>query len=197
MTQVKFINHKSESIDYWIEEIDYMKKLKIGFFALSFVLFLLILQFSVLYLNVDGKQRDSFDTLLITAVADAYEDDDGFATAKDITINTVQDRTVFPIADQDYAKFELDSFYVVTIETSGVTGDTRLWLYDQNEDLVTFDDDSGTNLFSKIEIIPDSSPKPDYLKPGTYYIRVDDFANDEEIENYTLSLSATNIDPYG
>ncbi|MHA2256056.1 MAG: hypothetical protein ACXAAM_08295, partial [Candidatus Heimdallarchaeaceae archaeon] len=119
----------------------------------------------------------------MNALPDTYEDDNDFSTAKDILVNTVQNRSISAVDDVDYAKFVLDTYAYLEIETNGTYGDTRLWLFTEIETQLFSDDDSGLNLFSLIVADP--------LPPGIYYIKVDEFGNDEEIANYTLSLTAT------
>jgi hypothetical protein len=119
----------------------------------------------------------------LNALPDTYEDDNDFSTAKDILVNTVQNRSISAVDDVDYAKFVLDTYAYLEIETNGTYGDTRLWLFTETETQLISDDDSGLNLFSLIVADP--------LPPGIYYIKVDEFGNDEEIANYTLSLTAT------
>ena len=59
-----------------------------------------------------------------------------------------------------------------------------MWLYRSNLQLVQFDDDSGSNLFSKIV--------KEKLSAGTYFVKVDEYGNDNEILSYTLSLKSCN-----
>jgi hypothetical protein len=47
---------------------------------------------------------------------------------------------------------------------------------------IEFDDDDGYNYFSYINVL---------LGAGTYYVKVDEYNNDEKIEDYDLSLMAT------
>jgi len=150
------------------------------------VLLIMILFFSQLSISVrtiHSEQRITDYSNTTQSTDDTYEDDDTFGTANSIDLNTVQVRTVFPIADLDYVYFELDTYYSVVIETLGPSGDTGLWLYDSTLSLIGFDDDSGTDYFSRITLW--------VLVPGTYYIMVDEFGNDNVIDSYNLSLTAT------
>ncbi len=118
----------------------------------------------------------------IMAILDVYENDNDFASAKNIALNSLQERSISSIDDVDYAKFTLDSFYLIHIETSGYSGDTRLWVFDLSYNQLNFDDDEGINQFSYIS---------GFYRPGSYYIKIDEFGNDNEIDNYNLTLSAT------
>ena len=86
----------------------------------------------------------------LTATPDIYEDDNDFSTAKEITINTIQNRSISSIDDEDYVKFVLDTYATIEIETNGTFGDTRMWLFTYIETLLYFDDDGGSNQFSLI-----------------------------------------------
>jgi len=120
------------------------------------------------------------------AIADSYEDDDSFETAKNITLNTAEDRSIYPIADPDFIRFELDSFYKVKIKIENATGDTRIWLYDFDRNQLAFDDNNGpTDLNSTISFWS--------LRPGFYYIKVEESGNDAEIDSYSIIVTATLI----
>ena len=96
------------------------------------VLLIMILfcsQLSISVRTIHSKQRITDYSNTTQSADDAYEDDDTFGTANSIDLNTVQVRTVFPIADLDYVYFELDTYYSVVIETLGPSGDNALWLY--------------------------------------------------------------------
>ncbi len=130
--------------------------------------------------------RDSNDTTPeIMAAPDIYEDDNDFTSAKNITLNSLQERSISTIDDVDYVMFTLESFYSIEIETAGTSDDTRLWVFDYNHNQIAFDDDGGFDKFSKLTF--------GIFKPGYYYIKVDEFGNDNEIESYNLTLSATLI----
>ena len=151
--------------------------------TISFLILLLVLwNFNYTYQPVNSRNSHNSD-FTITATPDIYEDDDSFVTAKNITLNSVQNRSISDVGDVDYAKFELDSYYNLEISTDGLSGDTRLWLYDGNEQLLTFNDDSGNNMHAQIIADP--------LPPGIYYIKVDEFANDQTIDSYNLTLTAS------
>ena len=71
--------------------------------------------------------KDSNDTTPeIMANPDIYENDNDFTSAKNITLNSLQERSISTIDDVDFVSFTLDSFYSIEIETTGSLGDTRL-----------------------------------------------------------------------
>ncbi len=115
---------------------------------------------------------------------DIYEPDNNASQARDITINSNQLHSIDPANDTDWTKFTIQSSQCVEVKTSGSSGDTRMWLYRSNLQLVQFDDDSGSNLFSKIV--------EKKLPAGTYFVKVDEYNNDNEISSYTLSLKSCN-----
>jgi hypothetical protein len=73
----------------------------------------------------------------------------------------------------------------VEIETSGPAGDTRMWLFDFGLGQLDFDDDGGTGLFSFI----DRTCAADPLPAGTYFVKVDELGDDDELPAYNLSYS--------
>lgn len=156
---------------------------------MSFGLVIILLFTGFYFSSVSTKSTFfSNDPLNLNASPDIYEDDNDFSTAKDILINTVQNRSISTNDDVDYVKFNLDTYATIDIETNGTFGDTRMWLYTFIETLLYFDDDGGDHLFSLISADP--------LPPGLYYIKIDEFGNDEVIANYTLSLTVTYRNDY-
>ena len=116
---------------------------------------------------------------------DAFEPDDGSGQASPIASGSPQAHNVCPAGDEDWVTFSLGAESAVTLETSGPAGDTRMWLFDSGLGQVEFDDDSGTDLFSLI----DRTCGNDALPAGTYFVKVDEFGDDDEIAAYNLSFS--------
>jgi hypothetical protein len=114
-------------------------------------------------------------------VADAFEPDDTSAEASTITSGSPQEHSIVPATDTDWVTFTLASQSRVTVETSGMTGDTRMWLYDSNLTELVFNDNQDSSLFAAITM--------DQLSPGTYFVRVDENGNNNEVGSYTLSLT--------
>lgn len=120
------------------------------------------------------------------AGGDAYEPDDGSGQAGWITTGSPQLHSILPAADVDWVKFSLDSESEVVLECSGTSGDTRMWLYDDSLSQLAWDDNGGSGEFSRIDRLCDV----DALPSGTYYVKLDEKDNDDEISGYTLSLTA-------
>jgi Leucine-rich repeat (LRR) protein/ribosomal protein L35AE/L33A len=120
-------------------------------------------------------------------VPDTYETDDTSSQARTITSGTTQNHNICPIGDEDWVKFTLNNPSAINLETAGSTGDTRMWLYNNSLQEIEYDDDDGTGAFSKI----DRNCGTDELPAGTYYVKVDEFNDDNTIDNYTLSFDAT------
>lgn len=123
--------------------------------------------------------------------ADAYEPDNT-SPGNPITSNSPQPKSIFPAGDQDWNRFTIGNDGAeVIIETSGGSGDTQLFLYNSSLTRINFDDDGGSGLFSKITTS---------LSSGTYYIKVEEFGNDNTIAAYSISLQVsaggTNRDAY-
>jgi hypothetical protein len=150
----------------------------------------LVLPFSPLIPNVDSLTIDHPAIILYPeAVDDSFEDDDSFETAGSFTLNSKEIRSIYPIADPDFVVFELNSYHTVTIKTNETIGDTRIWLYDYSRNQINFDDNSVDDLNATIKYA--------YLKPGFYFVKVEETGNDAEIDSYSLSIEATLvIDPY-
>jgi len=120
---------------------------------------------------------------------DSFETDNDFGTASLINVGDVQNRSICPAGDVDFAQFTLTDVTNVIVETSGDAGDTVLTLYDSTFKEVATDDDGGNGAFSLI--------KQPNLPAGIYYIKVEEYNNDNEIAAYTLSLQSCTPDCTG
>lgn len=116
---------------------------------------------------------------------DAYEPDDSSAQAWDHPHNYISGlRSIDPVGDEDWIRFNLSQRSDVIIEVLGSTGDTRLWLYDSSLNEIEFDDDGGSGLFSLI-----NRSGTDALPTGLYYAKVDEYGGNAIISDYGISLS--------
>lgn len=115
---------------------------------------------------------------------DEYEPDNIYTQATWIYNNSPQNHSIVPADDIDWVRFSLSTETGITIGTSGVSGDTRMWLYDSELNEIAFNDDDGQSSFSKITRSCDYNPLP----AGIYYVKVDEYQNNNEIPNYTISL---------
>ena len=119
---------------------------------------------------------------------DQYEDDDAASRATVIpTDGTPQEHTIHVGSDVDWGKFTLAERSHVTVETDGPSGDTRMWLYgpDSWSNEIEYDDDGGASLWSRIV-----RSGGDALDPGTYYVKIDEYGNNDVIDSYTISVTA-------
>lgn len=90
---------------------------------------------------------------------------------------------ILPGEDVDYYSLVVEEALNVEIEVSGDSdGDSYLYLYDDEMEEISSDDDSGDGAWSKIE---------EELEPGTYYIKVESFWG--YVFQYTLTVSGTGI----
>lgn len=139
--------------------------------------------------NLSDHSHDAYVSIdQIAGCGDAYEPDNTCATARTIQSGVPQIHSICPATDMDWAKFTLSQLSSVVIETSGVSGDTRMWLYsDCGGTLVDDDDDGGVDLFSRI----DRACGIDALPAGTYYVKIDEYDNNDEIASYLLSVTAS------
>ena len=119
-----------------------------------------------------------------TSIQDSYEPDNTYYQAKTIKAGEKQKHSIVPASDVDWVKFTLTTTSSVVIETSGKSGDTRMWLYDSRLNLVEYDDDGGEGYWSRISR---------ELNPGTYYVKIDEYGNNNEINAYYISLEISQV----
>jgi hypothetical protein len=117
-----------------------------------------------------------------TAGGDAYEPDDTFASANVISAGASQTHSLHSGSDRDYVTFTLSSAKTVVIQTSGASeADTELTLYSAAQAQLAYDDDGGTDYYSRISMS---------LSAGTYYAVAGSWG-ELAISNYTLSLTVS------
>jgi hypothetical protein len=116
---------------------------------------------------------------------DSYEPDDTSGQAQWIFDGSAQTHSIVPVGDVDWVKFSLSDESEVVIETSGTSGDTRMWLYDGSLNELEYSDDEGSDLFSRIDRVCDT----DALPAGTYYVKIDEYGNDDAIASYDLAFT--------
>lgn len=142
------------------------------------------------YNNIDGAFSSTYPYVKywindLTGCGDSYEPDDSAAQASPIASGSPQNHSICPAGDEDWVSFTLGEESAVTLETSGPSGDTRMWLYDFGLAQVEYDDDGGTGLFSAI----DRLCGVDALPAGTYYVKVDEYGDNDEIASYDLAYT--------
>ncbi|MBT3879253.1 MAG: hypothetical protein HOF76_09415, partial [Candidatus Scalindua sp.] len=118
---------------------------------------------------------------------DAYEPDNSPTEATNITSGNPQTHSINPVGDEDWLKFTLATPSGVLLQTSGTSGDTRMWLYDSSINQIEYNDDGGAGYFSKIDRICDT----DELPAGTYYVKIDEYGDNNPITSYSISLTVT------
>lgn len=111
-------------------------------------------------------------------VPDQYEPDDISEQATVLEACTAQSHTIVPADDVDWYTLTLTGPSDLSLLTSGSRGDTRMWLYDSELNLIEFDDDGGLNLFSKIS--------RGNMPAGTYFVKVDEHENNSVVRSYSL-----------
>ena len=135
--------------------------------------------------KTNGAQVDTIELLVnqsTTCSSDGYEPDDSYSQYTSISPGVTHNHNICPEDDQDWSRFTLSSTSEVHIWTAGDSGDTRMWLYDSGLSEIDYDDDDGDGAFSDITAT---------LTAGTYYIKVDEYGNNDEIDSYTLSMTAS------
>lgn len=121
----------------------------------------------------------------VSGTGDSYEPDNTYSQANWIYDGSLQTHSIIPADDVDWVKFLLSEESEVVIETSGSSGDTRMWLYNSGLTQLEYDDDGGTNTFSRIDRIC----SVDALPAGTYYVKIDEYGNNDEIRSYDITLT--------
>jgi PKD repeat protein len=140
----------------------------------------------------DGLTDTATTTAEINLVncSDPYEPDDDSTQTTSLFPGEPQTHSICPVGDEDWYAFTLivtsTVTYDVVLETSGPIGDTRMWLYDSGLTQIDYNDDFN-DLWSRI----DRNCDVDALSPGTYYVKIDEYLNDHEIESYDISLTVT------
>jgi List-Bact-rpt repeat protein len=125
-------------------------------------------------------------TAVYVTANDIYEPDDTFDQAKVINPGAPQTRSIIPRTDFDWIKFTIDATSAVTLEVIGPTpDDTRMWLYNSSLVELAFSDDEGTDSYSLVRFTCGVNP----LSPGTYYAKIDEYANNNEIPSYDTYLT--------
>ena len=127
----------------------------------------------------------TFDLYLAGETGDSYEPDNSSTETTPLFHGSSQTHSIYPAADEDWYSFTLDSTSDITITTSGLSGDTRLWLYNSEVNLIDYDDNSGEGSFSQLDKIN--------VAPGNYFIKIDEFGNDDVISSYTIELQITEV----
>lgn len=143
------------------------------------------------YTITDSPTMTATPTVTVTPIPqDIYENDDTYLNAKPIYSYIRQTHNIVPANDVDWMVFTLSSFAQVIIETSGVPADTQMWLYSAAGVPLTYlnyDDDSGSGAYSKIEAMLDA---------GTYYIKVQEFGQNDIVTQYFVDLTVIGTDVY-
>ena len=112
--------------------------------------------------------------------ADAYEADDRRVAARSIGNGQTQNRTIHAAGNEDWVQFRVGAAggRDVELETAGETGDTQMWLFREDGELVAYNDNGGAGAFSRMAV--------ERLSPGTYFLRIREHGNNGTIPFYTL-----------
>lgn len=137
--------------------------------------------------NNDSSGWDAVEIQVLPPPPDTYEPDDRYPQATYLAHGSSQNHNISPADDTDWFYFTLNNPAAVTLQTSGSSGDTRMWLYDSNLNLIEYDDDDGTNRFSLIERTCEINELP----AGRYYVKIDEYGNNNVIASYDISLATS------
>jgi hypothetical protein len=114
---------------------------------------------------------------------DNYESDDNWQTSSLMSVGGHDGRknhhSINPVNDQDWINFWNPTNQNITIETLNSSGDTRMWLYDRYGNQIAYNDDGGVGSLSKITKT---------LNSGTYYIKIDEYGNNNIISSYDIEI---------
>ncbi len=116
---------------------------------------------------------------------DPYEDDNTRADSRSIANGQTHIHSIHQARNIDRFKFTVGGTGArnLRIDTSGTSGDTQLWLYRENGNLVEYDNDSGPGLFARIDLPT--------LPPGTYYGKLQEYFNNDTLPFFFLRVSWT------
>lgn len=136
--------------------------------------------------TVSGTGFSYVIPIRIVTLLDSYEPDDTTAQAKWIQNGETQTHNFNPAGDIDWMKFNATQAATYNIYTSnlGSAADTVMYLYNAAGTQLSYNDDSGGTLASKILWTAPSS--------GIYYIKVIDYGNNAfgPNTNYDITLLA-------
>jgi hypothetical protein len=139
--------------------------------------------------NLDLSIAQTTPTMTPTVVApDAYESDNTYLTAKVITSGVVQLHSIHVSGDRDWVKFVVAQNSSVNINTSGLSGDSVIYLYDSTGVPLTYlatADDGGIGYFSDLTVS---------LGAGTYYVAVEGYMG-STIPLYYLQVTINQLTP--
>jgi YVTN family beta-propeller protein len=130
------------------------------------------------------------DTYFTTSALDAYEPDNSFSQYSNITVTTSlqsQPRSIEPTNDNDYIRFYATPGAYTFYTSSSI--DTYGYLYDSNQNQLTYDDDGGGSLQFYISY--------QIMSSGYYFLRVRAYSSSVE-GLYTLyyKYTTTALDAY-
>ncbi|MEM0448440.1 MAG: clostripain-related cysteine peptidase [Methanomassiliicoccales archaeon] len=115
---------------------------------------------------------------------DNYEEDDSYQQSSILYPSQPQYHSITDYGmDIDWAMFNLEQDTEVVLQTSGISGDTELFLYNSSSAPnieMACDDDGGVRRFSRLAI---------HLTAGNYFVKVIEKGKDSEIVNYELLMS--------
>jgi hypothetical protein len=118
---------------------------------------------------------------------DMYEADNTFATAKTILSGVQQEHSINVPTDVDWVKFDVTQNSNVTINTSGVSGNTVIYLYNSADTYMAMNDNDGLGGFSGLTM--------NNMAPGTYYVEVMQNGQNAIIPAYYIAVDVNVITP--
>lgn len=142
-----------------------------------------VIQFDLDISSSEGSWSDSF-SVPVVCKGDDYEPDNDWDQANWIYGGSPQTHSIAPAGDEDWVKFSLGAESEVVLETSGTGGDTRMWLYEGSLNEIEFNDNGGPDLFSRIDRLCGR----DALPAGLYYVKIDEYNDNDEIPSYQVSM---------
>lgn len=129
-------------------------------------------------MQVGGEGLMAFLMGVSASAQDAYEPDDSSSTAKTIANQETQSRSIHVGGDVDWATFRIGVGGAQNV-TMQATGDMQMWLIQgRTGAIVAYDAAEYAGDFPRIDVAS--------LVPGTYFIKVQDWGNDEVIAAYEL-----------
>ena len=137
--------------------------------------------------DTDCEENEICTNGVCYAIADAFEPDSAESPLILTEVGTTS-RSIDPSSDEDFFQFTIFVEASVILETSGTSGDTKLYLYNASGTEIAYNDDGGSGYFSKIDTT---------IAPGTYLAKVTNYTSTSAvIASYNFALSLTPSDAF-
>jgi len=135
---------------------------------------------TILVLSVIALCLLGLTSVAFAVDVDTFEPDNSSAAATGLNIGDPQAHTIHVEGDEDWFVLTASAGQTYVFETTDGNGmDTEMWLYDSSVEEISYSDDEGGGVYSKIFYTAEYS--------GTYYVRITGFAGSDTGE-YVMNM---------